>query len=265
MSAPRRLLPLNGGVLTSDEAQQLVERAVRLSRADEIEVNFTSTATGNTRFAANQMSTSGSVNDVQVLVQSSFGQKSAVVTTNDLSDAALERTVRQSEALARLSPDNPEAMPRLGPQSYRLAANYFESTANVTPDDRAKAALGALGEARSRGDLEAAGFLVTTVTASGLGNNKGLFAYNRRTGNNYTLTVRTADGTGSGWAAADHPDWSRLDAAAVSRRAIEKARLSRNPVALEPGRYTVILEPQAVGDLVSLLGSTLQARLADEG
>jgi predicted Zn-dependent protease len=92
-----------------------------------------------------------------------------------------------------------------------------------------------------------------------------LFAYNRSTNANYTLTVRTNDGTGSGWAGAEDPDWSKIDFAAVANRAIEKARLSRNPVAIEPGRYTVVLEPQAVGDLVQLMGGSLAARSADEG
>ena len=77
--------------------------------------------------------------------------------------------------------------------------------------------------------------------------------------------MRTTDGTGSGWAGADHPDWSQLDVKARGDRAIEKARASRNPVAIEPGRYTVILEPQAVGDLVQLLAFSLDARSADEG
>jgi len=92
-----------------------------------------------------------------------------------------------------------------------------------------------------------------------------LFAYQSNTSSNYTLTVRTADGTGSGWAGADHPDWSKVDVKAVVQRAIDKARSSRNPVAIEPGRYTVILEPQAVGDLVQLLAFALDARSADEG
>ena len=95
-------------------------------------------------------------------------------------------------------------------------------------------------ESADRIDIEA-------MNAGALGNSKGMFAYHRNTTANYTLTVRTADGTGSGWAAGDHPDWTQLDPKSVSDRAIEKARLSRNPIAIEPGRYTVILEPQAVG------------------
>jgi predicted Zn-dependent protease len=252
-------------ILSRAEAEALVERAVKLSKADEIEINFTSGHQRNVRFAANQMSTAGSVADTSVVVQSSFGPKSAVVTTNDLSPESIERAVRESEALAKLAPDNPEAMPRLGPQTYAPVDAFFESVANLAPDDLAKAALAGLQAARQAGDLQAAGFIITNVSAGGLGNGKGLFAYHPSTDVNYTLTVRTNDGTGSGWAGADERDWGKLDFADVSRRAMEKARASRNPVAVEPGRYTVILEPQAVGDLVQLVGGYMAARQADEG
>jgi len=143
--------------------------------------------------------------------------------------------------------------------------DYFDSTANLTPEDRARAALTALEPARKAGDLKAAGFIIVNASANALGNNKGLFAYNRNTNANYTLTVRTDDGTGSGWAGAEHPDWKQLNFPALSTHAIDKARLSRNPVAIEPGRYTVILEPQAVGDLVQLMAFYMDARESDEG
>jgi len=137
--------------------------------------------------------------------------------------------------------------------------------ASVPAGKYAKAALTALAPARSAGDLQAAGFIITAEQSVALGNKAGMFAYHRATNANYQLTVRTSDGTGSGWAAADHPDWSQLDFKAVSDRAIEKAKLSRTPVAIEPGRYTVIFEPQAVGDLVQLIGNYSDARSADEG
>ncbi len=254
-----------GVILSREEAQAIIATAIALSKADGCEVQLNSNYTGNVRFAANQMSTSGAQTDAQLAVQSNFGPKHAVVTTNDLSDESIRRAVEQSERVARLAPDDPEAMPALGPQQYTPVQSYYERTAALTPEDRAQAALVALKLTRAAGDLMAAGYLAAGMSSAALGNKAGLFAYHRRTSSNYTLTVRTADGTGSGWAAADHPDWSQLDIPVIAERATTKARLSRNPVSIEPGRYTVVLEPQAVGDLVQLVGNYAGAREADEG
>jgi predicted Zn-dependent protease len=267
---PKRLLdarvPMAGEpLMTREQAQALVEKVKSLSKADEVFANIGSAYRSDVRFAANQMSTAGGVSNTSLAVTSVFGKKHAVAVTNDLSDESIARVVGESERLARLSPDDPEWLPVLGPQSYLTVPGFADATANVTAADRARAALTALEPARKAGDLQAAGFLQVDAGSTALGNNKGLFAYARSTTANFTLTVRTADGTGSGWAGAEDNDFSKIDFAKVSNAAIEKARLSRNPVAIEPGRYTVILEPQAVGDLVSLMAGQLQARTADEG
>ena len=267
MSAPRSLfkgVPA-GAILSRSEAQAIAERVVRMSKADSINVTIGTNYNTNVRFADNQMSTAGSVADAGVAVQSSYGPKHAVVTTNDLSDESLRRCVEQSEVLAKLAPDDPEAMPELEQQRYVPVEAYMESTAAIEAADRARAALTALAPARKAGDLKAAGYLVAGAGCNAVANNKGMFAYHRSTSVNYTLTVRTADGTGSGWAGADHPDWRQIDFEAVSLRAIDKARRSAKPSAIEPGRYTVILEPQAVGDLAQLVVFYADARQADEG
>ena len=274
MSVPRRLitprhigqsLAANANVVTREEAEAIVARAVGFSKAESVRVTLDSSAQGNVRFAANQMSTSGGVVNANVVIESAFGPKHAAVTTNDFSDASLRRTVEQSEVLARLAPDDPESMPPLGAQQYATVPAWFDSTANLTAEERARAALTALGPARTARDLAAAGYIVTSAQSNAVANKAGQFAYHRSTSANYTLTVRTADGTGSGWAGAEDNDWSKINFAEVSKRAIDKARLSRNPVAVEPGRYTVILEPQAVGDLVQLIAFYGDARSADEG
>jgi len=268
---PRRLLERaeasipDAAVMPRDMAQSLIEKVTKMSKADDIQVNVNSGYQADVRFAANQMSTSGGVVNGTIAVTSTFGKKHATTVTNDVSDDALQRTVAQSESLAKLSPDDPEVMPPLGAQTYLPVNGYFDSTANLTPADRARAALTALEPARKAGDLKVAGFIVVNAGANAIGNRNGMFAYNRATTANYTLTARTDDGTGSGWAGVEHPDWKQIDFAGMATRAIEKARLSRNPVAIEPGRYTVILEPQAVGDLVQLMGFALNARNADEG
>jgi predicted Zn-dependent protease len=173
--------------------------------------------------------------------------------------------VEKSEKLAKLAPDDPEAMPQLGPQSYKDVEAYFPSVADMDAAERARVAMTALEPARKSGELTAAGFLVTNAQSTAIGNGKGMFGYFRSTNANYTLTVRTKDGTGSGWAGAEHNDAKQIDFPAVSARAIDKARLSKNPVAIEPGRYTVIMEPQAVGDLCQLIGLYADARATDEG
>lgn len=271
LSGPARLLASDGteapndAILSREEAQALIERVVKMSKAEGIDVQIGGGYNANVRFADNQMSTAGGVSDFNVVVQSWFGPKHAVVTTNETTEEALLSAVEKSEKLARLAPDDPEAMPMLGAQQIQPVEAYFTSVANMTADERAKIALTALEPARAAGDITAAGFLITGIGASALGNSAGLFAYHRTTNANYTVTVRTKDGTGSGWAGAEHNDAGQVDFAKVSLRAIEKARLSRSPVAVEPGRYTVIMEPQAVGDLCQLIGFYANARATDEG
>ena len=269
---PRRLLGNDttsvlpdGAIMSREQAQEIVQKILKLSKADEVQINLGSAYQSDLRFAANQMSTSGGVMTGGLGVNSFIGKKHAVATTNDLSDASLKSVVEKSEALAKLSPDDPETMPGLPPQTYLPVNGWFDSTANLTPEARARAALTALEPARKAGNLKAAGFIIVNASSNALANSKGLFAYNRATNANYTLTVRTDDGTGSGWVGAEHPDWNQLNFPQMAQRAIEKAKLSQNPVAIEPGRYTVILEPQAVGDLVTLIAGSLAARQADEG
>jgi len=244
MTEPTRLLDAMDrasipadAVLSREAAHALCEKMVKTSRADSINVTVNSGLATNIRFAANQMSTAGSVVDVQVAVQSSYGLKHAVVTTNDLADDALVRTVREAERLAKLAPDDPEAMPELDPQQYMKVNAWFDQTANASAAERAKVARTALDPARKMGDVDAAGFLVVNAGMTAIANQKELFAYHRATSANYQLTVRTRDGTGSGWAAADHPDWAQIDFAAVASRAIDKggrasSRRRSNPAAI---------------------------------
>lgn len=255
----------SNGVLNRADAQSVVERAVKLSKADAVRVSLGSSRETNLRFADNQMSTSGVTTNTTIRVQSVFGKRKASVVTNDRTDEGLRRAVEQSEALAKLAPEDPEYLGELPAQKYVEVPAWFDRTADVSAEDRAKAALSALAPARASSDLTVAGFIICNASASAIGNSAGLFAYHRSTNANYTLTARTNDGTGSGWAGMEHNDWSKLDFDEVARRAIDKARRSRNPVAVEPGRYTVIFEPEATGNLVGLIGNALQARAADEG
>src|SRR5205823_4191485 len=127
-------------VMSRDEAHRTIERVLKMSKAESAQVNISGGYNANIRFADNRISTAGGVHTANVNIQSSFGPKHAVTSTNDLSDAGLERAVRQSEALAKLAPDDPEAMPPLPAQQYVDVKTYFDSTANLAADGRAEAA-----------------------------------------------------------------------------------------------------------------------------
>ncbi|MGH7531032.1 MAG: metallopeptidase TldD-related protein, partial [Gemmatimonadales bacterium] len=112
----------------------------------------------------------------------------------------------------------------------------------------------------------AAGLVQGVAGSSAVANGAGLFGYHAATEGVHTVTVRTPDGRGSGWAGTAHNDWSRVTPAAqLAARAVRKALGTSEPAALAPGKYTVVLEPTAVGNLLRLLGFALSARSADEG
>jgi predicted Zn-dependent protease len=260
----------DGGVITREQAKTLAERALSFGSAlDAMRVNISSEGSGNTRFADGGITTSGGLTDTSLVVTATIGRRRASSTTNALDDASLRRTVDLAATLARLSPEDPELMPELGPQTYPSINAFAQRTVSLDPEARAGAVSRAIEAAaaagRSAGQLFTAGYLEANVRASAVATSNGLFAYHRTTDADFSMTVRTADGTGSGWAGAGARDWGQVDPASVGTIAAQKAAASRNPRPLEPGLYTAVLEPAAVTDLVPLLSGALNARQADEG
>lgn len=250
-------------ILTRDEARQIMEKVIRLSKADDCVVNLNGNVGGNVRYARNTVTTSGEEENTSLSVESAFGKRTGTASINEFDDASLEKVVRRSEELARLAPENPEYMEPLGPQQYKESKTYFASTAGITPEYRAKAAESSIKPSKANG-LVSAGFLVDSNSFRAIMNSKGLFAYNQNSNVEFSVTMRTEDGRGSGWVSRDYNDVNLLNAAEASEIAIQKALGSADAVALEPGKYTVILEPDAsVGLLRSLF--RMDARTADEG
>ena len=251
-------------LLTRADCEALTKKILGFATADETRVSISSSQAGNMRFAVNQASTSGDSYDTTITVRSVFGKRAATSTTNSRDDASLKAVVERAEALAKLAPEDPELLPELGPQTYQQAGGWSEDTASLTAAQRASA-VNAITSVSKDAGLVSTGFLEVNVGANSVGNNKGLFAYNRQTVVALTTTIRTPDGTGSGWAGTQANDFSKIDAGSLGRRAADKARRSTNAVAIEPGRYTVILEPTAAANIVQLIAGSLSARQADEG
>lgn len=251
-------------LLTKEEVQALLKKVLSYSKADECEVNLNGTDSANIRYARNSVSTSAKVSQTQLAVSSAFGKKLGIATINEFDDASLEKVVRRSEELAQLAPENPEYVSFLGPQKYDEAITYVPETANITPRLRSDLVAESLKVARN-GKAVAAGFLEDNNGYSAMMNSKGLFAYNTSTNTNFSITVRTEDGRGSGYATRGYNDVRKLDTKRATQIATEKALKSADAKAIEPGKYTVILEPAAVAVLLENVFFRLDARQADEG
>jgi predicted Zn-dependent protease len=251
-------------ILTKEEAKKIIDKVLAFSKADEMSVSLSGSKTGNIRYARNSVSTSGETTDLSLAVTAVYGKKSGTSTINEFDDASLEKTVRRAEEIARLAPDNPEYVPMLGPQKYLDINSYSESTANINPEYRAQAAFDSIDPCTKK-NLTAAGYLEDSTGFSAIGNSKGLFGYNKATSIDFSITVRTADGKGSGYATRDYNDASKLSAKAATEVAMQKALASADAKALEPGKYTVILEPTAAVDLLQNMMRSFDARSAEEG
>lgn len=251
-------------ILSKEQAQNLLKKVLSYSKADECEVNLNGSDNGNIRYARNSVSTSGGISQNSLVVSSAFGKKVGVATINEFDDDSLKKVISRSEELAKLAPENPEYVSILGPQKYPESATFVESTAALTPKHRADAVADSLKISRDN-KLTAAGFLENSTGFSAMMNSKGLFAYNKATSVNFNVTLRTEDGKGSGYATKAFNDFSKLDVKATTSRAADKATRSATAKAIEPGKYTVILEPAAALVLLENMFFGMDARQADEG
>ena len=250
--------------LTSEEARRICDKVLALSKADECTVSLNGSRDGNIRYARNSVSTAGLIENTQLAVSVAFGKKQGTAVINELDDASLERLVRRAEDVARLAPDNPEFMPTVDKQAFKPSPTYSKSTAAIDPEFRAQAAAYSIEACRKKG-LTAAGFFSDSLGYNVVANSNGVFGHQASTALDFTVTVRTEDGRGSGWVKRSANDAARFDAREASDVAIEKALRSVEAKAIEPGRYTVILEPAATSELVGRLFGGFNARQADEG
>lgn len=251
-------------ILSERQTRELAERVLSKARGDSVSVAITSREQRNLRFARNGATTNGGRHSISVSITVNVGRRSGSYATTQTDDAALTAAVEEAERIARIAPENAEFMPPLGPQSYGPSAGYHATSARADGRRYADMLAPVIAAARER-DVLAAGYIEGGASASAYATSAGLFAYDRATDFDFTVTARTSDGAGSGWAGAADANLSRIDAAALGSVAIDKAVRSRAPAPLEPGRYTVVLEPSPAGDLIGYLANAMDARSADEG
>ena len=252
--------------MTKDVALRALEIARAAAPKDaEVSVAAANAVEENARFARNEMTTSGRSPAQDVAITIAVGRRHATASSNRTDATSLRALALRAVEMAKLAPEDPEKMPLLSSQSYReVPRAWDDAVAKMSADARA----GVIRQAIARADgasVQIAGFFDTHAGERTLATSAGLVATHAGTRASFTVTARTRDGTGSGWAGRESHRSSDLDLDSAPAVAIEKAVRSASPKPLPPGKYTVVLEPQAVGEMLHFLVGQMDARAADEG
>ncbi len=241
-------------MLNEERANEIFETVSRSAEADEVEVLISGGHHALTRFANNTIHQNVADENYVVSIRTVIGKKTARATTNKLDPDSLTRAVRSAEAITAVQQPDPDLLPMAEaghePEDERKPARWFEQTAAVTPQDRA-AAVARMVEVAKRNKLTTAGIYSTTRSMEAIFNSRGVDQYHQQTSSEISITMLAEDS--SGWQKFNSPDVRQLDPMALAETAARKARESAHPQELASGKYTVILEPAAVLDLVGFM------------
>src|SRR5258708_1780632 len=240
-------------MLDQAKAESLFKTIKSFASVPEVEVIFYSTNSSLTRFANNTIHQNVSEINEVASIRVAFDGKTARATTNRFDADSLKRAVQSAESIARVQEPDPERLPLVKPEEAGKGedpARRFESTAAITPADRAEGVGKIVGIAKKHG-LTTAGIYSSSQTAEALINSNGVSRFHRQTTAEVSITMLDHDS--SGWQKANSPDVSNLDPRRLAEIAAEKALNSQNPDELTPGKYTVVLEPAAVLDPVGFM------------
>jgi predicted Zn-dependent protease len=243
-------------MLTREKAADIFDRIRCFSSADEVEAIFTGSRFALTRFANNAIHQNVEEENSIVSMRTNFAGRTARATTNQFDDESLQRAVAASENLARVQAPDPDLLPITtadeadsGDQNIG-ATRFFDQTAAITPSDRADVVKSIVSVA-GKHKLTTAGIYSNSESGEGIFNSRGLANWHRQTLAEISITMLADDS--SGWQKTNSPDVSNLNSAWLAETAAQKAVESAHPREIAPGKYTVILEPAAVLDIVGFM------------
>jgi predicted Zn-dependent protease len=243
-------------MLTQEQAADTFDRIRRFSSADEVEATFTGSRFALTRFANNTIHQNVEEENSIVSIRANFAGQTARATINQFDGESLRRAVAASENLARVQAPDPDLLPMPTADEANAAGEgtratrFFDETATINPADRADVVKSIVSVAEKH-KLTTAGIYSNSESREGIFNSRGLANWHRQTLAEISVTMLAADS--SGWQKLNSPDVRNLDPSRLAETAAQKAVESAHPREIAPGKYTVILEPSAVLDIVGFM------------
>jgi predicted Zn-dependent protease len=246
-----------------DEIKSLTDKVLTMARdarADAAEVSFDGGERSATRWANSSITTNLVQYDQNVSITVRLGQKPGNATTRDLDDESLKAAVDEAIDAAQKARDNPNLQALMkGPQDYVKVDAVVPATADFGPGERARWVKQSVDICEKKGVL-GAGYIPKAYQTTCQANSEGLFAYYQYAETGFILTCRMPSGSGSGWAGiTGAKDLSQVDVAQLTEVASNKALKSQKPRAIEPGRYTTILEPRPAARFLSTMMGAFNA------
>ena len=247
-----------------DEVKAITDKVMNMATADGVEVEFSGGERSATRFANSNITANMVQFDRTLSVTIRDGNRSGTATARDFDDESLRQTVEEARKRAKEGREDDDVLPLVaGPQHYEPVDAVLPAGVNYGPAERAQAVRQSLDVCAKKGVL-GSGYIPKVHLTTCSANSKGLFAYYQYAEASFILTCRTPDGAGSGWAGITGvKDATLIDAVQLTEVAADKALNSRSARALEPGRYTVILEPRPAARFLSLMTGLFSARAAE--
>jgi PmbA protein len=240
-------------MLTKDKVQDTFDRIKKYATADEVELLVAGGKSALTRFANNTIHQNVAEENYQLSIRTVFGGRAGRATTNKFDDEGIRRCVKASEDVAQVQHPDADLLPLAGPEAFGAgpqAGRAFLETSSLGPAERA-AGVAKIVEVAKRQGLTAAGIYSTSESVEAVVNSRGLVAFHTQTAAEISVTMLAQDS--SGWQKFNSPDARNLDPVALAETAAKKARDSAAPKELAAGKYTVILEPAAVLDMVGFM------------
>jgi PmbA protein len=253
-SAPSRAGSTQASQLQSErDLRGIIDTVLQLAKttaAEETEVHVDETISALTRFANNAIHQNVAEHGLTISIRTIVDGRTARATTNRCDEDSLRAAIEASLSLAHSQPKDPRLLPLPPKQRYRAVNRFVKQTAALTPEDRARAVRRACDLAVKKGQV-AAGIFSSAQAQSALGNSRGLFTAYSDTHAVFSITMQ--EESAASWAKANAADVRDINPQKLAEVASEKAHRAVNARELAPGRYTVILEPAAVLDLVGFL------------
>jgi predicted Zn-dependent protease len=233
-------------VKTKEYVENMCTLALNSVKGDQIEVCIRTSRREVTRFANSIIHQNMAEEVDEFKARVILGKKIGSVGLRCINEDRITKGMYRAYELAKHQKEDPDfhTLPKVAP------IEEIEEIHPVSPEERAECVEKVVKIAKKY-DLEAAGTVSTHYTTLGVFNSLGVRSIGRTERVSLTMTLMSQDS--SGFASASAKEFSLIEPQALAEVACEKAIKSRNPTKIAPGKYNVLLEPQAVAELLAFL------------